>query len=107
MLREKLDGLQAKLRKVELTEIEAAVYIRPLRFSEIREATKKYGNDHAELSVYGLCLSVCDEQGNRLYSDNDLETVRNLPISVINKLNVELSLANGLLPEAVADAKKN
>ena len=58
----------------------------------------------AELLV---ASALCDEQGNLLYSLDDLDEVRHLPAQIAIQLSIQFGLVNPVSKDAVEDAKKN
>lgn len=48
-----------------------------------------------------LCKTLCDDQGNRLFSDDEIGTVSSFPSPVLIQLFSEAQKLNALSPEAV------
>lgn len=54
-----------------------------------------------------LCRAICDEQGNRLFTDSDAETLGGFDPSIVNALYVAASRLAKLDGTAIEDAEKN
>ena len=67
------------------------------------EQDKRYSNMRARL----VCLCVVDEKGNRLFKDNDVEEIGNLPRMVLDKIATVASRLSGYDKRSQDASKKN
>lgn len=102
-----------KRESVDVPEWGGTVYVRELtgrdkdRFDEAVYANTKAGEVIRGVRVLLVCLSVCDDQGVRLFADTDLEWLADKSGAIIERLYEAASRLNGLGAEAFEDTKKN
>lgn len=99
---------------VEVPEWGGSVGIRRLGVLEIariqNECDKVKDADEDKQTLFGLRLvasGLCDEHGNRLYQDGELEALGKRSFTVVKSLMDTVIAHNGLGKDAVDDAKKN
>lgn len=88
-----------KLEKIEITEWGGVVYIRPLSAAELLEHEKTAAGDDvepADVSFSLLGQSLVDEEGNRIFSDDKLDVLREKNPRVITRLVKEIERVNGV-----------
>ena len=76
------------------------------RFKSITDVLVKNGHE-ADADTWLVIFTLCDEAGNRLLSDGDFALVNERSASVLSVVATAALRHNGLLPEAIEDAKKN
>lgn len=91
-----IDGEKLFLRKMTGAE-------RVKHFSTLRDESKV-----AESSAILIALSLCDESGNRLYTDDEISTLNEeLTTDIIDKLADEIGKFNGFIEEELKAEIKN
>jgi len=96
----------------EVPEWKTTVYLRSFSGGERQRVLNKYTECEAQKKYYDVLafmvlLGVGDENGNRVFSDNDLDKVLAKDAIVIERLGSVLAQHNGLHKEAVDEAKKD
>lgn len=106
----KADFMQLKtsVKTLDIPEL-GDVYIKVMTAGE-REGLEKQmqeqldkGGVRASIFIY----SVCDENGVLEFSDDDLEMVKNFPLSIVSKVYEFSNELNGINDEAKEKAAKN
>lgn len=93
-LETKLDGLKTEIEKVYLEEIDLTVYCRGMDMSDLSSLDSEQfevdakGNvsmnrDHNRERI--LVRGLCDKDGKRLYSDNDIALVSKFPMRIMRQ----------------------
>ena len=103
---------KANVRKQEV-EIEGygKVFIRILKARErdLYEGSiaggDKFNFDNFRSRLVALCL--CDANGNRIFKDEDISVLGEMPADLINKLFTVAQEINGFTPKAIETAEKN
>ncbi len=54
-----------------------------------------------------VALSLCDEQGSRLFTDAEIDEIGKMPASVVDRIFERAAELNALSKKAVEDAEKN
>jgi len=107
------DALTCRVEKVNVPEIGDSCYLRVMTARE-RDAydmsqgdplTRKVNLEHITARLLVRCL--CDEEGERLYADDELDQIGNMPSTVTEPLFNECRRINGMTAAAVEDAVKN
>lgn len=100
--------LKTKVEKLDIPEL-GEVYIKVMTAAE-REGLEKQmkeqldkGGVRASIFIY----SVCDENGVLEFSDEDLEMVKNFPLSIVSKVFDFSNEINGITSEAQEEVAKN
>ena len=102
-LRDKyLNSNSAKLGVVKIPEW-GDVYIRNLSLNDMDQLKN---DDHVKAIAFAVLLGVGDANGNRVFSDVDYDTVRNLPWVVVKEISKAVTSHNKLDEKEVADEKK-
>ena len=120
-----LSGNHLKRELVPVPELEGSIYIRELstpqiitfnkRIKELSADNKEVEFDTSlELMALALSLSACDENGQLLFTEDDVNQLLNNKIAVLMTLStktlvmsgLDLSIANGLTSEVAANLKK-
>lgn len=80
------------------------VHIRALTLADME---KMKGAGDVESIIYSVLLGVSDELGNRVFGQEDWDTVKNLPWNIVNAIAQAVSKFNKLSEETVAEEKKD
>ena len=92
------------VQEVEVSEWGGSVLIRPFTIAD-REKFEGWGDKSRgakgkrtgnELLCFMITASVVDEQGNRVFTDNDVEQLKEKNSSVIDYLAKEIQKLNGI-----------
>lgn len=109
----KLRILQANdrhLTEVNCPEWECVVWVRPMtgheRSSFLKVAVAVAGDDSA-LATRLVLLVACDQEGNRLFADEDFAALHAKSGLALDRISRAALKANGLDQDAVEAAKKN
>ena len=108
-MRDVLLSVRPKLRALDVPEW-GRVWVRQWSGQERAEFRKAYQAEDKEssrLDAVMLVMSVCDEQGNRVFDMSDVDRILCLPASILDSVNSEILTVNGLGPDNVEHAKKN
>lgn len=100
-----LDLNDLKTCAVEVPEWQTTVYVRTLSVADV--AAVRAHKDEVAATVALVCAACCDEEGKRLFQDQDTDRLRNKSWSVIERIAMKAMLHNALTPDAVEEAKKN
>lgn len=100
-----------KPKRVPLPEMGGDVFVKRHTLEE-RDAFNDaiQGVEKTVQNAIGVTLVTCDEQGNLLFTPDDVDAVKGLASSVTTKILYEYNVANGFitpLDEAIDEAKKN
>jgi hypothetical protein len=113
MLKTKIfDAIDVKTREVKVPEWNVTLFVRSMsgtdraRFKAIADRLQKEGKE-ADADSWLLILTAVDEQGNRIFSDEDFEKLNSKSATVLTHVAKEALIVNGLLPESIDEAKKN
>lgn len=103
---------QTKLEPLELPELGGTVYVKAMTAGE-REAFEQDmdGKDlikSKKVRATVFANSVTDENGNRLFTSDDIDAINNLPASIVSKVFDKSNELNGIdTKQAVEQAEKN
>lgn len=109
-LRELISGVKDyRLEAVEVPEWNTTVHLREITVSERDKLLGKFETPMRETAAYAHILlhSLCDENGNRVFGDDEYETLASKNAKVIDRLAKQALKLNAINAEAVDDAKKN
>jgi hypothetical protein len=101
-IRESLVGRKAVVEPVFGTD----AFVREVTALEL--STGLAGVDETDEMRQGavlVCLSVCDQDGNRVFGDDEVEEVLKMPVSRLKPLVQAASKVNGIIDDD--EAKKN
>lgn len=83
------------------------IYLKKLTVSEQGELAKKgEKNDNITTSLNMVAYSLCDENGKRLFNDNDIKELGNLTAEQMTAIVNAISEINGF-DKSIDDIKKN
>lgn len=92
---------------VDVPEWGGAVRIRRLKASEAQEFAS-LDEAHRDEALYRIvAMSVVDEQGQRLFSENDIKLLRDKAFSALMRIQKAAIELNGLAPLAIEQAKND
>lgn len=98
-----LDRLKkGKTKTVAIPNSEEKVQIRSLTMREMIAFEKDRGApdaDHTALMIKILALAVVDETGEQVWADADVESLSDLPLSVIKHITEEAMTYSGATPK--------
>ena len=83
------------------------VKIRSLSLSEMDRLEKKIQNNPSEALALAVLLGVSDENGKRVFTDNNLDDIKATSFQVVKSVAESVIKHNSLTAEVVEDAKKN
>lgn len=108
-LREKLLNRPRRTVKVSVPELDTDVYLGVWSGAERAAFHMWYGPEkRSELFGRVLCMSLFDESGNRVFTDDDVMHVQQCLDGVVaERLTLEALRLNGIAKEAVEDAKND
>lgn len=113
MIKDKIFATQdRKRRKVYVPEWETVIFVQSMtgaeraRFKALTDKLNKEGNE-ALADTWLVLFTAVDEQGNRVFSDEDFAALNNKSASILTHIAKEALIVNGLLPESIEEAKKN
>jgi hypothetical protein len=98
-----------KLTPVALQGV--TVYVRSLTGRELgmvhhqTETLKAQGKDPSEVNVNAVLWATCDQDGNRVFGQEDAEAVAGLPWQAFQQLVQAVLKASGLDADSLQDAK--
>lgn len=106
-----LKAIDVQLHPVEVPEWNCTVYVRAMTGGERASFFRDYKqadrtDDTGKLIVTLLVKTLCDDQGKRIFADNEGELLAGKSGTVLERIWSEAVKANRLAPEDVADAKK-
>lgn len=98
-----------KLEPVKVPEWDTTVYLREITVAERSKLLAKFETPRTESDAYAHILlhSLCDENGTRVFSDDEFDTLASKNAKVIDRLSKQALKLNAINAEAVEDAKKN
>lgn len=101
--------LKTVIETLEVPELGGSIGIKSMTASEREGLERKM---QSELDKNGIratvfVYSVCDLEGNLLFTEEDLEAIKGLPSNVVSKVFDVSNKLNALSPEAVEEAVKN
>lgn len=91
------------LAVIDVPEWERKVYIRKLTIKDQMRLADEVKNP-VEMSVRILLTSLCDENGERELSDDDLDLLTDQPVSLLLPLLTEAARINGLTSAELEEA---
>lgn len=98
-------GFRSKVVNTRIGDFRVRVMSAATR--ELFERTINASRDECMIRARWLRLTLCDEKGNLMFSDEDVPIIAQLDSDVvINVFGVALAL-NGMEPDAVEQAEKN
>lgn len=109
------DELFTKSKSAKMVHIEALqddVYIRKisgsdrLKFVDLLKAAGDEKEDPQSLEM-AVSLGLSDEYGDRLFGDDELDQLSNLPLDALKEIALAMFQHNGLGEKAQDKAKKN
>lgn len=108
---EKVDDLTTKIVQVEVPEWGGSVHLRPMTVAELDAYSnavmraKGSGVDDFRSKLVACCL--CDEKGNRLFSDKEVATLARKSGVVIDRLYRAADELNDVGPKKVEEVAGN
>ena len=102
-LRERYLTAVKRVTAVELPEW-GTTYIRAVPFIELVASVERLNGDKAGALVEQIRLAVCDQDGNPVFTADDVPALRQLPQSVAVPLIEAIERVNAVTPDGVADA---
>lgn len=108
----KQDPLLATKPRVQVVELPVGgkVYIRKMSLGEREDAakfSKQHKDEDSAIMRYLIVTCVCNAAGDPLYSDEQLDEMRDIDSDVADAVCNAILEFNGLSPKAQDDAKKN
>lgn len=74
------------------------VYLKKLTVGELNtllQLEESHKNEPIIKALYMILYSLCDEQGARLFEDNDIEALKNMDQKTMEHLTVHINRING------------
>lgn len=103
---------QTKLEPLELPELGGTVYVKAMTAGE-REQFEQDMTDNdlvksKKVRATVFANSVTDENGNRLFTSDDIDSINSLPASIVSKVFDKSNEINGINTQQVIEqAEKN
>ena len=106
-LKEAILGAKTKLRRVETPTLDCeCVWVRTLTAAEVMMMRDSDEGD--EQWAWRLCvMAICDENGGRVFEDDDAEQVAALPYQAVAPIATAVMEHNGLTQGAAEETAKN
>lgn len=112
-----LQPFQPIIEEIPVPEIstEAVAYVRSftagdrgkLEIMGARYRDKKNYEDTPKIRFLACVLGICDENGERLFKENELDQIAQLPAIVVDRLSDAIFRLNGLDKKKVEELEKN
>ena len=101
--------LKTVVQTLDIKELGGSVGIKSMTASEREGLERKMQSelDNNGIRATVFIYSVCDLEGNLLFTEEDLDSIKGLPSSVVSKVFDVSNKLNGLSPDAVEEAVKN
>lgn len=91
---------RSALRFVEIPELQGGVYLRQMTAGDVmafaERAQSKDEGDRENVVLETIAKSVVNEDGVRLFADDDIQKLRDMPISIFNKLSGAINEMTGI-----------
>lgn len=71
---------------VDIPELGGQVWIRPLTVAQVMELSRAGATTDAEALPRMIVWTVCDQAGARLFTDQDLPALAELPVSLAGRI---------------------
>ena len=107
-LREKALSYRGQLSPMHVPEWDCQVWIRQFSVKDglaITDANKN--EDKTDFCARILIGGLCDQEGNPVFTDADVDGVKALPLALAERLALEILKANGIGTDGRDEAKKN
>ena len=72
-----------------------------------RYKDKKNYDDTPKIRFLACVLGVCDEQGNRIFQETELDLIAQMPAIVVDRLSEVIFRLNGLDKKKIEELEKN
>lgn len=103
------------IEEVALPELDGVTYCRSFSAGDrgklevigARYKDKKNYDDAPKVRFLACALGMCDEQGNRLFQDNELDKIASLPAIVVDRCSEVIFRLNGLDKTKIEELEKN
>lgn len=98
------------LEAVPVPEWKTTVYLREITVAErVKLFAVLEGKSLTDtpLCAHVLLYALCDQDGKRVFTDDDYDVLASKNAKVIKRLGTRAAEMNGMLSDAVEDAKKN
>jgi hypothetical protein len=101
--------LSTRPGKLTTTDVDGwgTVYLRSLTIAELDELADQEHVDQKAATLLAFTRFVVDGNGARVFSDDDVDSVRGLPAQVVAQVVSAGFRASSVGPDAVEEAKKN
>lgn len=100
-------ALAPRVAPVELPELGKTAHVRRMGNEDRIRWIVSVGDDNAANMTELLVRCLCDEQGKRLFADDERDVVAQFDGAAGELLTHAALRVNGLASESVSDAKKN
>lgn len=74
------------VQPVDIPELGGQVWIRPLTVAQVMELSRAGATTDAEALPRMIVMVVCDETGARLFTDQDLPVLGDLPVGLAGRI---------------------
>lgn len=92
---------------VDVPEWGGPVRLRPLTGAERERLQERVKKDTGKFSAWLLSESIVGEDGNRIFSQADIDSLLTKNGAVLDRLALRCTEINGLRPDSVEKAEKN
>lgn len=95
-MKQKLLNLALKTQKINIDDV-GDLYIKEYTAAE-RESIEAQMSEQkiGKVRATMVTKALCDEKGKRLFNDDEIDVVNDLPISVIEKIFEQIQKLNGI-----------
>lgn len=109
LTRDKLNSIsKIKVTEVDMTDYWGGiVWVKSLNGLERYNLEERFTKDPKNAASIVVQMCLCDEQGNLLYSENEVNEVAQLEGAALVKLFAHASKINKLTPDDIEDQRKN
>lgn len=91
--------------KLPVPEWGCDIFLKPLNGHERSRIVRAASSNDSTLYGLAVVLSACDEQGNKLFTEQDIPALNEKSGAVLDRVATVIVKANGLHPGAEDDAK--
>lgn len=82
-------------------------HMRSLSLGEVAAFESISQEDHAKALAYLVCHGVCDESGKRIFQDDDIAQILDIPAQTVMPVAIAIAKQIGITASVIDDAKKN
>jgi hypothetical protein len=109
LTREQILASKPKVKKIEVKELGGEIYIRQLTAKDQDEMERNHLKDgrYDYPRVLNAIYAICDENGERMFSEKDFDEVAQIPGKALMKVLLESADFSDISDDSVKDKAKN